>query len=43
WPLRNETLELGTTRGVSNLAEESSQSVTVGSGVLFVIADAGQE
>lgn len=39
WPLRAATLALGTTWGVSNVAEAPQQSVTIGAGVLLVISD----
>lgn len=42
WPLHRETLAIGSTRGVSNIVEESSQRVTIVSGVLLVIADPTQ-
>lgn len=39
WPLNDETLELGSTRGVSNVAGDSSQRVAIESGVLLVVVD----
>jgi len=44
WPLLNDTLELGTTRGVSNVVTQEEQSVRISprsEGVLLVIADPG--
>jgi len=37
WPLENETLAPGSTRGISNELTASAASVTIGSGVLLLI------
>lgn len=39
WPLQLETLAVGSSRGVSNLAETATQTVSIESGVLLVITD----
>lgn len=40
WPLSNDVLPIGTTRGVSNVASEPSQTVSIASGTLLVVSDA---
>lgn len=37
WPLQNETLYLGKTRGISNETISTSASVSIGSGLLLVV------
>jgi len=39
WPLDTETLPFGTTRGVSNVALDTHQLVSISGGVLLVISD----
>jgi thiamine pyrophosphokinase len=41
WPLAGETLEAGTSRGVSNVVEAPEIAVAVESGVLLVVLPAG--